>query len=193
MRPVWLLDVDGVINACTRKPDRNVWAADQWKTSKATANDREWPITWSTAVVDFIREAHESGRAEVRWHTTWQHEAQAIADLTGLPKFDVADAPEFLEHEQRSSASEAERIREGRARPAWWKLPAAERVVRDEGRPLIWTDDDITWSLHSYDKDKGLRAHAPALLVSPHVQTGLTRKQLRQISDFLDLLAEVAR
>jgi hypothetical protein len=189
VKPVWLLDVDGVLNACTKVPDRNVWTKDQWDGGKASASGREWPIMWARPVAEFIRTVHAQDRAEIRWHTTWQHEASAIADLLGLPEFAIADAPEFLAHEQRTPASEAERIREGHPRPAWWKLPAAERVVRDEGRPLIWTDDDITWSLARYNADAGLRAHAPALLVSPNERTGLTPKHLRQIGDFLDLLA----
>jgi len=180
MIPVWLLDIDGVINACTNKPDRTVWPADDWRTDRVNASGHHFPITWSRQVVDFIRNAHDSGLVEIRWHTTWQHEAQAVADLTGLPKFDVAHAPEFLAYNQIAPASEAERIREGRPRPPWWKLPAAERVMRDEARPLIWTDDDITWSTQA-----GLRAHAPVLLVSPDERTGLTKRQLRKISDFI--------
>lgn len=192
MIPVWLLDIDGVVNAISKKPNRTVWPTDDWSTGKASCDGFDWPIMWSRPVVDFIREVHESGRAEVRWHTTWQHEAQALADLVGLPKFAVAYSPEYLEHWLRTSASEAERLREGRPRPVWWKLPAAERVVQDEGRPLVWTDDDMTWDLARYDKDRGLRAYAPTLLVSPDKSTGLTPKHLRQIADFLNLLAGVA-
>lgn len=181
MKPVWLLDIDGVINACTKKPDRNVWSADDWQFGKAKGGDHEWPIWWSRQVVDFIRNVHESDLAEIRWHTTWQKDAAALEALVGLPSFPVADAPEYFES---GSAEAAAAIREDRAR-TWWKLPAAERVVREERRPLIWTDDDITWSLARYDKDAGLRAYAPVLLISPQETLGLTKKQLRQISDFL--------
>lgn len=184
--PVWLLDVDGVINAATKKPDPNVWPKDQWVQGNAQCDGREWPITWSRPVIEFIREVHGTGRAEVRWHTTWQHEASAISDLTGLPQFGVAEAPEF----EGGSGYTAQAFREAK-RSTWWKLPAAERVVREEKRPLIWTDDDITWSLHRYNADAGLRAYAPALLVSPNERTGLTRRHLRQISDFLDIHAPI--
>jgi len=179
--PVWLLDVDGVINACTPKPDPSIWAQDMWREGKAAADNGTFTIRWSTSVVDFIREVAESGRAEVRWHTTWQHHAAAIEELTGLPSLAVAEAPEF----DSPSAYAAKAIADGR--PDWWKLPTAERVVRDECRPLIWTDDDITSGLWRYDVDAGLRAFAPALLVSPNERTGLTPKHLRLIGDFLDI------
>ncbi|GIH07355.1 hypothetical protein Rhe02_54220 [Rhizocola hellebori] len=181
--PVWLLDVDGVVNACSRKPDGSVWPKDQWLSGKAQNRDGEFPILWAQPVVDFIRDVHESGRAEVRWHTTWQKDAAAIEALCGLPAFEVAVAPEF----DAAVTYAAEAIREGR--PDWWKLPSAERVVRDEKRPLVWTDDDITYSLKRYDADAGLRAYSPALLVSPNDRTGLTPKHLRRIGDFLDLHA----
>lgn len=175
--PVWLLDIDGVVNAIG-KGDPSVWPKAQWRQGRAEATGQEWPITWAVPVVDFIRDAHESGRVEIRWHTTWQHEACNFAELVGLPVFAVADAPEFEEQAAHAIAA---------GTPKWWKLPAAERVVREEQRPLIWTDDDITWSLARYDADARLRTHAPALLISPDQHTGLTPKRLRMIGDFLDI------
>ena len=169
MVPVWLLDIDGVINAVSRKPPKHVWPEDQWTTGKARDKGRNWPMLGALPVMEFIRRVHETGQAEIRWHTTWQDKALEVGEMFGLPEFAVAKAPEFLERET----------------DVWWKLPAAERVVREECRPLIWADDDITWSLAHYDVDAELRAHAPALLISPDETTGLMRKHLRQISDFL--------
>lgn len=177
--PVWLLDIDGVINAISRKPDTSVWPRDQWATGSAECDGQEWPILWSRPVVDFIREVHESGRAEVRWHTTWQHEATNLAALVGLPAMPVAEASEYAD--QATHAAHA--IADGR--PSWWKLAAAERVVRDERRPLIWTDDDIRFELRRYDMDAGMRAHAPVLAISPNQYTGLLRKHLTQIETFI--------
>lgn len=180
MIPVWLLDVDGVVNSLSKKPDGAIWPKSQWSTGMAQGEDREWPILWAHPVVEFIRMVHESGRAEVRWHTTWQHHATAVEDLVGLPKLAVADAPE--EGNQAQYAARA--ILDGL--PIWWKLPAAIRVVRDEQRPLIWTDDDISSELHDrrYDFDN-LRKHAPLLTISPNRYTGLTPKHLRQIASWL--------
>ena len=80
--PVWLLDIDGVLNAAAKKPDRNVWPAADWIEGRAhEAGGAAWRILAARPVVDFIRGVHEEGRAEIRWHTTWQHDAAAVAKL----------------------------------------------------------------------------------------------------------------
>jgi len=89
--PVWLLDVDGVINAATIKPPTYVWPADAWIKTKVLG----LTVHVAQPVLDFIREVHELGRVEIRWHTTWQLDAPAFGEVLGLPTFPVADAPEW--------------------------------------------------------------------------------------------------
>jgi hypothetical protein len=182
--PVLLLDVDGVVNAITKTPDPNVW--ESWQKGEAESNGRTWPITWSPEVAKYLTGLHDSGRVEIRWHTTWQEDAQRIADLVALPTLPVADAPEYAE----GGRFAARMIRENR--PKWWKLPAAERVVAEEGRPLIWIDDDIADKLW---REGGMAypigtVDAPALLVCPNERTGLAPKHLRTIDSFLTELEE---
>lgn len=169
-RPVWLLDIDGVLNAATKKPDGSVWPAEQWVHGHAEGGGNRWPILFARPVADFILETHDKGRAEIRWHTTWQHDAGRVGKLLGLPDFPVHDAPEF-----RTLST------------TWWKLPGALRVVEAEQRPLVWTDDDAanSWDLPPADRAR-LHDGAPTLIVAPSPNTGLTPKHLRQIDDFLD-------
>ncbi|MFG1872060.1 hypothetical protein [Micromonospora arborensis] len=176
--PIWLLDVDGVINAISAKPDRNVWPADQWTTGTARCAGTAWPILAARPVVRFIREAHESGRAEVRWHTTWQHEAAAIAELLDLPEFQVQHCPEFVQAAQPLAGLRP-------TGPAWWKLPAAERVVNEEGRALLWTDDDADWELRPHGGQDALARIQPTLIICPGRHIGLSPKNLRHIDAFL--------
>jgi|SRR5690242_3889824 len=177
--PVWLLDVDGVVNACTRNPDRSVWPADAWVRTEAKGVGHRWPILVAQPVVDFIRRIHEEGRAEIRWHTTWQHDAQNLAKVLGLPEFPVQDAPEY-------SAWFGVRDR----RDDWWKLPAAERVVGVEGRALVWTDDDLRFPTPAEGRAiDALRQAGRVLMISPNDRTGLTPKHLRQIDEFLSIHA----
>lgn len=168
MIPVWLLDIDGVVNACTRNPDPTVWPVDRWKRERVHGF---W-ILAAQPVLDFIIRAHGDGRAEIRWHTTWQKDAALIEEAFGLPSLPVQECPEF------ETAHTSER---------WWKLPAAERVVMEECRALVWTDDDITWSVCG--KDAGalgrMRQAHRVLTISPSDATGLTQKHLRQIAEFL--------
>lgn len=178
--PVWLLDIDGVINAISRKPDPNVWPKDQWTTGTAHADGTDWPILAAQPVINFIRDTHASGRAEVRWHTTWQHDATNLAKLLDLPDFDVQACPEFAEHHQDLAGVGWVQVKAG-----WWKLPAAERVVGEEGRALLWTDDDAGTGLRDAGGPEALARFAPTLIVCPRTHVGLTPKHLRQIDEFL--------
>ncbi len=181
--PVMLLDIDGVINAITKKINPAIWPRAAWSTGRASAGDREWPITWSHGVVEFLTRIHTEGRAEIRWHTTWQHDAQNLADLVGLPAFPVADAPECPREDILNGELIAARIRDGL--PAWWKYGAARRVVIDERRPLIWADDDITRELTRRERD-AMALMGPVCFVSPDQTTGLIPRHLREIKTFLD-------
>lgn len=182
-KPVWLLDVDGVLNAATKKPDRNVWPAEDWVQGRARDDTRSWPILYARPVAAFIREVHESGRAEIRWHTTWQEWARAIEELLDLPSFPVQEAPEwevFLDG--------------GRTKPhndEWWKIGAALRVVEEEKRPLLWTDDDADsfWNLPAAVRTR-ITSAQPTLIVAPAPETGLCKRHLRQIDAFLTDRAE---
>lgn len=177
--PVWLLDIDGVLNAISSKPDRSVWPAAGWRRFEATdaRTGTTWPILAAEPVAAFIREVRTSGRAEVRWHTTWQESANKVGAELGLPELEVQEAPEFAE--------------DGEYSPTWWKLAAALRVIEEEQRPLIWTDDDATMGRimpTPYDRVKAF----PNLLIAPQQRIGLTRKQLRAIDEHLTLLEATA-
>jgi len=166
--PVWLLDIDGVINACTRKPDPNVWPKDAWRSQKVNG----FPITCAVPVLDFIHRIHREGVAEIRWHTTWQKDSALIEQAFGLPHLPVQDCPEF----DTRYASDR-----------WFKLPAAERVVMKDGRDLIWTDDDLGYCKGGDDwvTLEYMREERRILTIAPSDNTGLTPKHLRRIDEFL--------
>lgn len=172
--PVWLLDVDGVVNACTKKPDRNVWPADAWVHTEAQADGHAWPILAARPVLELIRRVHATGAAEIRWHTTWQEDTAGLEAALDLPHLPVQDAPEYRAWNLGRAAD-------------WWKVPAVERVLRDERRSVLWTDDDIDWNLRR-DRDR-LTAFGSLTLICPNERTGLTPKHLRHIATLLDLPA----
>lgn len=91
-RPLWLLDVDGVLNAVTGKPDRSVWP--DWRAGVATADRQDWPIWYSRTVTETVRRVHEQGLAEVQWLTTWGAWANgSLRHLLDLPELAVAAEP----------------------------------------------------------------------------------------------------
>lgn len=177
MIPVWLLDVDGVINAAVLKPNTSAWPRDEWIATKVVADDCPYPFMVARPVLDLIREVHAGGFAEIRWHTTWRHDTLALEAALDLPHLAVQEAPEFA--------------RRGSGR--WWKLPAVERVLMHECRDLLWTDDDITWELRSGHPARTdgvielLRQVARIELISPDTQTGLCQRHIRKIREFLNM------
>src|SRR5688572_23225327 len=173
IKPVWLLDIDGVVNAISKKPPIFVWPKDQWVITEVTNREGTWPILAAKPVINFINAVADSKRAEIRWHTTWQEEALDFGDALGLRSFNVAWAPEFDDPTASARAIIA-------GKPTWWKLPAAQNVVDVEKRPLLWTDDDIGWELRRYDW------HPVNLgTLSPDPTTGLTPKHLKLIDQWL--------
>lgn len=175
--PLWLLDIDGVVNALAMGLPTQVWAEPDWvqRTVVVEVPDRgvmTLPILAARPVLAFVGEVHRSGTAEVRWHSTWRATAvTGLAPVLGLPPIPISVAPEWQQQPD-----------------GWWKLPAAQRAV-SAGRRLVWTDDDI-------DRWRGdpraaaaldaLDASPDVLLLSVSPATGLTPHNLEQIAAFLE-------
>lgn len=175
-KPVWLLDIDGVVNAVGEPVDGDGWGG--WEYGKAIAGGQEWPLRWAPELVAHINDIHGSGLAEVRWHTTWQADAANFAAAVGLDDFEIAEAPEFYD---RGYAARC--IMNNR--PQWWKLPAAERVLFDEKRPLLWTDDDIFSEIGDSDELEALGVSPDFYAVVPNQSVGLTSSAVAQIRQWL--------
>lgn len=158
--PIWLLDVDGVLNAVCHEPDFYIW--DDWQVTRAMG----FPITYSPTVVESISRWHNAGVVEVRWLTTWEDHANMDLDIN----FDV---------EEFGVAGYMRDFPDAR----WWKLPIAQKTWA-EGRPIVWTDDDIRWDneasqwVKSLDRDR-------MLAISPNTKTGLLPRHLKTIEEFL--------
>lgn len=177
-RPVWLLDVDGVVNALAPGAPAGPWPADAWvhRIVHTHVPDRglmTLPILAARPVLDFITYVHTTGAAEIRWHSTWRTAATtALAPALGLPPIPMSIAPEWAEEA-----------------PMWWKIPAARRVA-ESGRRLLWTDDQLTpYRVHPLSAAElaALDDWSGALLLATDPQTGLAPADLDAISAFLGL------
>jgi hypothetical protein len=111
---VWLLDVDGVINA-----SRPGWSAAP-KSGYAYANSNSWKMRWSPSLIRRIRDVFNGGSVEILWATTWVGHTEGLERLFGLPA--------LLSARSQSMSTPYKRM-------------AAEDVV-NSGRKLIWTDDE---------------------------------------------------
>lgn len=157
--PIWLLDVDGVVNAL--HPELHPWPDMTCFTA------RGFSIRFSPTLLGRVAELHRTGRVDVRWLTTWWDTANVhLAETFGLPQLLVANtAQEF------------------HARQQWWKLPVAQRVAEQTGRRLVWTDDDLD---HVPDAGLWARSRQPeVLLVCPDSYLGLTPEELARIEAWL--------
>lgn len=155
--PIWLLDVDGVINATF-----SGWSAAPHK-GYAYANGRRFKIRWAPALIQRIRDLHEAGAVEIRWSTTWCDEAGQLERLFKLPKLGRAFKVDDL-----FSVSE-------------YKLLAAREVIA-LGRRLIWTDDGVVpFYRHLFEAE--IEA-GKALLIAPRESRGLQPDHLDAIEAF---------
>jgi hypothetical protein len=177
-RPLWLLDIDGVINAFEH-PRMQRWSIPGLPVDKEE-NDRladtftdveqfRVPtsdgsiftfVTSMTLVREIIR-LHRSGLVEIAWLTTWQHDAvDEVSPIFGFPVFPVAATEDG----------------------GWeWKTEAAMEALRLR-RPIIWTDDDaITLEAETLFSESDV----PHLLIAPSPEAGLTPAHMKMIEDFL--------
>lgn len=160
--PLWLLDVDGVLNAvCGTLPPG-------YKRRSINGYD----ITWNPAIVTRMRQLHETGVVEIRWLTTWCHDAATkIAPALGLPLDCIVEGAD--DHRNTDHKT-------------WWKSPAAKRLSDAEpDRALIWTDDDLTDAERNGEVDWLRDRTGPTLAISPDWRCGLTPKLLARIEAFL--------
>jgi hypothetical protein len=158
--PIWLLDVDGVIN--TRRP---TWGTEL-RRGTAYSEGVDYPMRWAPGLISRIQRLHSDGVVELRWCTTWCEDADEIERLFGLPVLGRA-----------LDAADLDGVEDTDAR----KLAAARRVVA-EGNRLVWTDDAaVPLAGPVFDE---LTSGGNGLLIRPHARRGLRQRDLDRIEDF---------
>lgn len=157
--PVWLLDVDGVLN-CTR-PN---WGERPWE-AVVHVDGVPYKLRWSRKLIKRMLALYDAGKVEIRWCTTWCPIAELVEKPMRLPAFQRA----FLSCLPGRKWDDV-------------KLEAARDVLA-AGRRLVWTDDT---SIPTGDSDLDAAAQAgQALLISPKSRTGLTPDQMDAIERFV--------
>lgn len=168
--PVWLLDVDGVVNA--RRPAFDAPFAQ----GHAFVDGVTYRLQWAPALTRYIKSVHKRRAAEVRWATTWVDHVHQVERLLRLPAFHTA----FRGLGNSPAVAAPER-----------KLAAALQVVEVERRPLIWTDDDAI-PTGGPELERLLEADVPVLLLAPDPYEGLRPEDLTRIDTFLAELVKGA-
>lgn len=169
------LDVDGVLNAVTKKSDALVkatgWA--QWETKPVN----KYPILWAPELIESLNEL--AGREDVtfKWLTTWTHDAaKVLSPAIGIngQEWEVLDGDLHAWGGSRG----------------WWKLEAIRADVEaTDPDQFIWIDDDLSAEVQALN---WMSNRTNRLVVSPFVSEGITRELLRLITAFIDEAEEVA-
>ncbi|MEV4574347.1 HAD domain-containing protein [Nonomuraea jabiensis] len=127
MRPLILLDVDGVLNPWHRQgPD--------WLSVTAVCDGVAYPVVLNPEHGPLLLQlAHETG-AELVWATTWaEHANREIGPLVGLPELPVIPV---------NTGTKAPHVHP--------KTPPVAAYVNR--RPFVWFDDDLERADRQYLK-----------------------------------------
>lgn len=162
--PVWLLDVDGVINV-----GRPGWGAAP-RGGEVYSGGLALRMRWAPGLITRVRALHRGGRVEIVWCSTWCHDADQVEQLFGLQPLGRA-----WFDERAGSAVAAAKL-------------AAARGVLARGRRLIWTDDSETPTSGPVYEE--LTAHGRALLIAPLPNRGLQPEHMDAIEAFVAAAAD---
>ena len=162
---VWLLDVDGVINA--NKPG---WGGPP-RRATACSEGTGFVPRWAPALLDRIRTLDRTGMVDIRWSTTWCTDTDELHRLFRIGPFQPA-------------------FRDRPANKTWAELKVeAALQILDDGRRLIWTDDaevDVARRLYPQLAEAEAEACGRALLIAPKPNRGLQPEHMDQIEAFAE-------
>lgn len=181
-KPIWLLDVDGVLNAL------GAVSLSEYAVTQASAAGGTYSIAYNPAVIHRIASLHRDGSIEIRWLTTWCDAANSsLGPAIGMPALEVEGVSDYRREQRwrygnrlapdigQPDGSKTVPVQ----RPAmWWKSTAAERVAsRDKDRLVVWTDDELNYRINIGHVD--WIAESPNIFpLTPNSQTGLTLEQV---------------
>lgn len=194
MRPLLLLDVDGVLNALTDDGEHeDAWP--QWCRGRAQADGTSWPILWAPDVVTHLRSWHDAGLVEMQWLTTWGHDANdQLRSLLGLPRLVVAGT--YAEFDLDGAMADVEADAHAAVAPSapdalsgyWWKYDVVRRVLdQSPGRRVIWVDDELHHEAGAFRR--WAEEHPEVLPVGPDPMRGLVADDLDTIQKFLQAVS----
>jgi hypothetical protein len=160
-----LLDVDGVLNASPIWDPHSKEHGCPWPRGWRTFKAGRYEMRFAPDLCDALLRIHESGLAEVRWLTTWGHDANAVlAAGFGFPRFEVVGSPPP--------------IGEGEG---WWKYPLAVAAAVSAER-VVWADDDLPQAREAW---AWAQSEPGVLPLAPDHYTGLTPADIERATDFL--------
>jgi hypothetical protein len=173
-KPVWFLDVDGVINAVSKIENVHYSQFSTWEETVVNG----YKIRYSPEVVDFINKMSE--RVEVRWLTTWRDKAvEMLAPALGINVFPYDNAEGRWN--PNGSFGGQNYLPENR----WWKLNVILNHIENGGEHFIWSDDDLNPYVRNYVRKIADVEGMETVFITPEMKYGLTGQNLERIEKFV--------
>lgn len=173
VKPIIVLDIDGVLNTFVPEGERTA----DWKWDPEFRSDRDSGRFLLNLSTQMAREIEKLG--ELRWLTTWIYNGDQANPNVGahfgwnLPLLEILPDPN----------PGSPRIFQ-RADP-WWKSRAINNLLKEEGPPVVWIDDDIQ---HFIDFGPDVEdPHLRLFCVCPEADVGITRSHIEMIKKHLEL------
>lgn len=168
--PLIALDVDGVVSPISGhshfpEPALLFWDVEDFCQAQSPGS---FGLYSAKPVLEFLREIHEEGRANIKWHTSWRENAPKILG----PDLNLPDWPVFEDNGAWKNSS------------GWWKLDPISALVKS-GEKVIWVDDDINDAVVSGEISTSLIESPGLHIISPDVHVGLTKADLESIDNKL--------
>lgn len=133
-------------------------------------------IRWSGELADAWRALASAGRIELNWLTTWQPYTRLLDKALGWNE-ELADTVQWY------NPVTGEGRMTGKYRTVRRRVEA-ERTA-DAPAPMVWIDDEECHYRPLIELESLLPA-APVLMVRPDARIGVSRRQWRLISTFVD-------
>lgn len=190
-KPLWFLDVDGVINMFPDdRPGALLAGLQEFKASpnlhpKMSREEveeakwryggtRQFSIMYDPTITKRIASLHQSGQVEVVWLTTWGSGANGeLGHGLKFPQLRCAGEPTYRTTGLNHTADD------GR----WWKWGCIERFLdaHPEVDKFVWTDDDLAIELNAGAWARSIGG----LTIAPDMVYGLTHDDLDTIEAYL--------
>lgn len=165
MKPLLLIDVDGVLNPYGSIIDPKGFKPHLLTPTDGTSSYRvllnPQHGKWLLALADTF---------DLVWATTWQHDAnRMIGPIIGLPDLPVIELPHW-------SSQEAS---------AWttWKMAGITNSPLTHGKPFAWIDDDIGFDAMDW-RDTRINDGIPTHFEWINPSVGLTEKNLNHVKEW---------
>lgn len=188
MKPVWFLDIDGVINPVTEPGNKPIFQNEHARWEKTEL--LELPVNYSPDVIEYINDI--SDIVDIVMLSTWKDKAiHVFAPAVGLNVSNFADiAGDMHPNGARKKFSLPPQEEPGMYnRPVaqrWWKMNYVLDHIEKGGANFIWTDDDLSNRAMNYVRRIAGFEGIESLVISPNGEAGLLKRDLDSIDFFLN-------